>query len=169
MSVTRIVDKDQGPRRRRFPGLRVPPNLFAIVLGIAGLAEAWHAAVPVLGRVQAVPDVLNVLDAALWLVLVGAYLAQGPRIVLADLRDPVLSPFVPASALTAMLLAAALANGAFAAGRVLVVVFLAVTIAIGGWLTGQWMTGGIGPDSVHPGYLLPTAARVMPGVAACAI
>ena len=113
--------KDQSPRRRRFPGLRVPPNLFAIVLGIAGLAEAWHAAVPVLGRVQAVPDVLNVLDAALWLALVGAYLAQGPRIILADLRDPVLSPFVPASALTAMLLAAALANGAFAAGRVLVV------------------------------------------------
>jgi hypothetical protein len=31
--------------------------------------------------------VLNVLDAALWLVLVGAYLAQGPRIVPADLRD----------------------------------------------------------------------------------
>src|SRR5580693_5521229 len=159
MSVTQIVDKDQSPRRRRF--LRVPPNLFAIVLGIAGLAEAWHAAVPVLGRVQAVPDVLNVLDAALWLVLVGAYLAQGPRIVLADLRDPVLSPFVPASALTAMLLAAALANAAFAAGRVLVVVFLALTIAIGGWLTGQWMTGGIDPDSLHPGYFLPTAAGVV--------
>ncbi len=168
MSVTQIVDNDQSPRRRRFPGLRVPPNLFAIVLGIAGLAEAWHAAVPVLGRVQAVPDVLNVLDAALWLVLVGAYLPQGPRIVLADLRDPVLSPFVPASALTAMLLAAALANGAFAAGRVLVVVFLAVTIAIGGWLTGQWMTGGIGPDSVHPGYFLPTAAGGLIGANAAA-
>jgi tellurite resistance protein len=108
--------------------------------------------VPVLGTGHAVADVLNVLDAALWLVLVGAYLAQGRLIILADLRDPVLSPFVAASALTAMLLAAALANDAFAAGRVLVVVFLAVTIAIGGWLTGQWMTGGIQPDSVHPGY-----------------
>ena len=88
-------------------------------------------AAPVRGRVQAVPDVLNVLDAALWLVLVGAYLAQGPRIVLADLRDPVLSPFVPASALTAMLLAAALANVAFAVGRVLVVVFLVQAFLLG--------------------------------------
>jgi hypothetical protein len=61
--------------------------------------------VPVLGTPQAVPDALNVLDAALWLALVGAYLAQGLRVVLADLRDPVLSPFVSASALTAMLLA----------------------------------------------------------------
>ena len=61
MSVTQIVDKDQGPRRRRFPGLRVPPNLFAIVLGIAGLAEAWHAAVPVLGGCAV--SLLNVLPA----------------------------------------------------------------------------------------------------------
>jgi tellurite resistance protein len=158
MPTTQSMDKDQSPRRQRFPGPRVPPNLFAIALGIAGLAQAWHAAVAVLGTPQAVPDALNVLDATLWLVLAGAYLAQGPRIVLADLRDSVLSPFVSASALTAMLLAAALARDAFAAGRVLVVVFLAATIALGGWLTGQWMTGGIEPDSVHPGYFLPTAA-----------
>jgi tellurite resistance protein TehA-like permease len=88
--------------------------------------------VPVLGTPRAVPDALDVLAAALWLALLGAYLAQGPRIVLADLRDPALSPFVSASALTTMLLAAALAAAAFAAGRVLVVVFVAVTVALGG-------------------------------------
>jgi tellurite resistance protein len=110
MSVPQIVGKDQGPRRQRFLGPRVPPNLFGIALGIAGLAEAWRAAVPLLGTAQAVAGALSILDAAVWLVLVGTYLAQGPRIVLADLRDPVLSPFVSASALTAMILAAALAK-----------------------------------------------------------
>ena len=168
MSVTQIAEKDQGPRRHKFLGPRVPPNLFGIALGIAGLAQAWHAAVPILGTVQAVPGALDILAAALWLVLAGAYLAQGPRIILADLRDPVLSPFVSSSALTAMLLAAALAQDAPAAGRVLVIVFLAVTIAIGGRLTGQWMTGGIDPDSVHPGYLLPTAAGGLIGANAAA-
>ena len=168
MSVTQIAEKDQGPRRPKFLGPRVPPNLFGIALGIAGLAQAWHAAVPVLGTVQPVPGALDVLAAALWLVLAGAYLAQGPRIILADLRDPVLSPFVSSSALTAMLLAAALANDAPAAGRVLVIVSLAVTIAIGSWLTGQWMTGGIDPDSVHPGYFLPTAAGGLIGANAAA-
>ena len=162
------MEKDQSTRQRRFPGPRVPPNLFSIALGIAGLAQAWDAAGPLLGTPQAIPDALSILDAALWLVLVGAYLAQGPRIVLADLRDPVLAPFVPASALTAMLLAAALAKDAFAAGRVLVIVFLAVTVVIGGWLTGQWMTGGIEPDSVHPGYFLPTAAGGLIGADAAA-
>jgi hypothetical protein len=76
MSVPQIVEKDQSPKRQRFLGPRVPPNLFAMALGIAGLAQAWHAAVPLLGTPQAIPDALNILDAALWLVLVGAYLAQ---------------------------------------------------------------------------------------------
>jgi hypothetical protein len=65
MSVIQIVEKDQSPRRQRFLGPRVPPNLFGIVLGIAGLALVWDAAVPVLGTPQAVPDALNVLDAAI--------------------------------------------------------------------------------------------------------
>jgi tellurite resistance protein len=168
MPVPQIVGKDRSPKRRRFPGLRVPPNLFAIALGVAGLAEAWRAAVPLLGTPQAVPDALSVLGAVLWLVLVGAYLAQGPRIILADLRDPVLSPFVSASALTAMILSAVLAQHAFTAGRVLVIVSLAVTVGLGGWLTGQWMTGGIDPDSVHTGYFLPTAAGGLVGAGAAA-
>jgi tellurite resistance protein len=163
MSLPQIVEKDQSPRRQRLLGPRVPPNLFSIALGMAGLAQAWYAATPLLGTPRVVPDALSVLDAALWLVLVGAYLAQGPRIIMADLRDPVLSPFVSAAALTAMLLAAALARDAFTAGRVLVIVFLAVTVGIGGWLTGQWMTGGIEPDFLHPGYLLPTAAGALIG------
>jgi tellurite resistance protein len=162
------VAEDQRPKQHRFFGPRVPPNLFAIALGTAGLAQAWQAAVPVLGTAQAVPDTLSVLDAAVWLVLTGAYLAQGPRIIMAHLRDPVRSPFVSAAALTAMILSAALAKDAFAAGRVLVIVFLAVTIVLGGWLTGQWLTGGIDPDSVHPGYFLPTAAGGLIGASAAA-
>src|ERR1700691_3795849 len=168
MSTPHIVENDQRPKRQRFPGPRVPPNLFAIVLGIAGLAQAWRAAVPLLGTPQAIPDALSILDAALWLVLVGLYVAQGPRTILADLRDPILSPFISSSILTAMILSATLANAAFAAGRVLVIVFLAVAIALGGWLTGQWMTGGIDPDSVHAGYFLPTAAGGLIGANAAA-
>ena len=169
MPTPQIVAEDQSPERQRFLGPRVPPNLFAIALGIAGLTQAWQAAVPVLRTPQAIPDALSILDAAVWLVLVGAYLAQGPRIIMADLRNPVLSPFVSAAALTAVILSAALAKDAApAAGRVLVVVFLAVTVALGGWLTGQWLTGGIDPDSVHPGYFLPTAAGGLIGASAAA-
>jgi tellurite resistance protein len=73
------VENDQGPRRHKLLGPRVPPNLFGIALGIAGLAQAWDAAAPVLGTAQAVPGAFDVLAAALWLVLAAAYLAQGPH------------------------------------------------------------------------------------------
>src|SRR6516162_4155119 len=118
----------QGKLRRP----RVPPTLFSIALGLAGLGQAWHAAEPVLGAPTAVSDAIFVLAAVAWLALVAAYAAQGWRQVLADLRDPVVGVFVPAAAITAMILSGALAAAApaaFAAGRVLVVIFLAGTIA----------------------------------------
>ena len=116
VSIPRLPEKDQSPKRQRFLGPWVPPSLFGIVLGIAGLTQAWRAAVPLLGTPQAIPDALSIMDAALWLVLVGLYLAQGPRIIMADLRDPVLSPFVSASILTAMILSATLANASLPPG-----------------------------------------------------
>ena len=77
-------------------------------------------------RASAVPDALDVLAAIVWAHRSpAAYLAQGRKRVLADLRDPVLAPFVPVSAITGMLLAAALSPFAFGAGRILVGCFSA--------------------------------------------
>jgi len=155
----------------KFRRPRVPPSLFTIALGLAGLGQAWHAAQPVLGVPAAVPDAIFALAAVAWLVLVAAYAAQGWRQVLTDLRDPVLGAFVPAAAITAMILGGALAAAApaaFAAGRALVVIFLAVTIVIGGWLTGQWIAGRLDQDSMHPGYFLPTVAGGLVGATAAA-
>jgi hypothetical protein len=73
---------------------------FGIAFGLAGLGEAWHAAGPVLGIPRAVPDAIYILAAGAWLALVAAYARQGPGTVLADLRDPVLAPFVSVAAIT---------------------------------------------------------------------
>jgi tellurite resistance protein len=107
---------------------------------------------------RAVPGAIDAVAAGVWLALVLGYGAQGPRQLLADLRDPVLAPFVPVAPITAMILSASLASYAPGAGRVLVIVFLSVTIAAGGWLTGQWIAGDLDIDRVHPGYFLPTVA-----------
>jgi len=73
---------NQGRLRRS----RVPPSLFSIAFGLAGLGQAWHAAGTVLGVLSAVPDAIFALAAAVWLVLVTGYAAQGWRRMLADLR-----------------------------------------------------------------------------------
>jgi tellurite resistance protein len=128
------------------------------------LATAWHAAGVKLGTPAAVPNAIDVLAAAVLFMLAGLYAIQGRRQVLADLGDPVQAPFMAVPSITAMMLAAALASQSFAAGRALVVIFLAVTIAVGGWLMGQWISHDGGePPVVHSGYYLPTIAGGLVG------
>jgi tellurite resistance protein len=136
----------------------VPPNLFGFPFGIVGLGDAWHAAALTLHTSNAIPNAIDCRSAATLLALFFAYVAQGPRQILSDLHDRVLAPFVSLATITAVLLATALTGYAFAPARVLVVMFLVATIAVGGWLTGQWMTGALDQDAIHPGYFLPTVA-----------
>jgi tellurite resistance protein len=138
--------------------MRIPPNYFGIALGLSGLSEAWAVASPLLGIQDATADAIAILAAATWLILLVGYLAQGTAQLLADYRDPVLAPFLSVALITPMILATELAPVAPTAGRVIVIVFLVLTIAFGGWLTGQWIVGEIPPDAIHPGYFLPTVA-----------
>src|SRR5258708_6724130 len=144
-----------GPARR-LP--RIPPPMFSIAFGLVGLGAAWQASAKLLGIPLAVPDAIFIVAAAVWAVLVVGYLAQGPARVLGDWRDGALSPFIPLAVIAPMILAVALSRYAFSAGRVLVVVLLALTVLLGGWLTGEWIYGGVPHDRVHSGYYLPTVA-----------
>src|SRR5260221_749442 len=153
----------RGGTSRRPRRLRVPPTLFSVALGLAGLATAWHAAGAKLGTPAAVPCAIDILAAVVLVTLVGLYAAQGLRQVVADVRDPVQAPYMAVPFITAMMLAAALASQSFAAGRALVVIFLAVTIAVGGFLTGQWISRDADEPLVYPGYYLPTVAGGLVG------
>ncbi|MEU6606413.1 TDT family transporter [Streptomyces shenzhenensis] len=161
------IARGRGPPQRGRSG-RITPSLFSIAFGLAGLGQAWHAAEPVLGTPGAVPDAVYLLAAGVWLVLAAAYAVQGPRRMLADLRDPVQSSFPSLAAITPMMLGTALATAAFTAGRIIVMIFLAMTITLGGWLTGQWIAGDLNTDALHPGYYLPTAAGGLVGGGAAA-
>ena len=161
------IDRNRAPPQLSRSG-RITPNLFGIAFGLAGLGQAWHAAGPILRTPGAISDALYILTAGVWLVLVAAYVVQGPRKMLADLRDPVQSAFPSLAAITPMILGAALATVVFTAGRILVVIFLAITILLGGWLTGQWSAGGLNAEALHPGYYLPTAAGGLVGAGAAA-
>jgi tellurite resistance protein len=149
------ADISAGPTRR-LP--RIPPPMFSIAFGLVGLGAAWQAAAKLLGITPAVPDAIFILAAAVWLVLVVGYLAQGPARVLGDWRDGALSPFIPLAVIAPMILAVALSRYSFSAGRVLVIVFLVLTVLLGGWLTGEWVYAGVPHDRIHPGYYLPTVA-----------
>jgi tellurite resistance protein len=137
---------------------RIPPNFFSIAFGLCGLGLTWRAAQAVLRTPAGIADGIFILTAVVWLVLLAVYLAKGPRLILVDLADPALSPFVSLALIVPVILSAQLAPYALAAARVLVLTFLAATIILGGLLLGQWIAGSMDLDSAHPGYFLPTVA-----------
>jgi hypothetical protein len=103
-----------------------------------------------LGTGEAVPDGFDAVATAIRLAVLVGYLAGGRGQVVADLRDRTLAPFVPLAAITPTVLATGLTSYAFGAAQSLVVVFTVITIAIGGWLTGQWIVGDLDEQYVHP-------------------
>ncbi len=143
------------------PRAGITPNMFGISFGLAGLAVCWGYAA-VLGLVPAsVADALFVIAAAAWLALVVGYLSQVPRRPggwRRELADPVLAPFVSLAPIVGMLLATGLMPHAPAAGRWLFGVFVAVTVVLAGWMTGQWIVEDLDLDRLHSGYVLPAVA-----------
>jgi tellurite resistance protein len=62
---------------------RIPPNLFAVGFGLAGLGGTWQAATRALGMPRAVANAIDIVAAVVWAVVTVAYLRQGRRTVLA--------------------------------------------------------------------------------------
>jgi tellurite resistance protein len=141
---------------------RIALNLFGIPFGLAGLGGTWLVMAGYRQAPAAVGDGLLILSALAWLAVLAAYLRYllGDRAAFGrDLADPVAGPFGALAVITPMLLAAqGLYPQAAQAGRVLLDVFLVLTVLLGGWYTGQWIYRPLDPDKMHPGYFLPTVA-----------
>ena len=139
---------------------RVTANLFAIPFGVSGLAQCWTTAHSA-GTVPAWPaDVAWTAAAALWLIVLTAYLEQlrtGTSLA-AELAEPTFGPFVALATITPMLLAGALGEHARGAAQGVFVGALILTLLLGGWLSGQWIISDTTLAQWHPGYFLPTVA-----------
>ena len=121
----------------------------------------WSAAARAGLVTPVVSEAVLALAAAAWAVVLVVYVAGRRRsgAPAGDLFDPVLAPFVSLAPIVAMVLASAgLAPHAPEAGRVAFDGAAVVTVALGGWLTGQWIYGSLPIDGLHPGYFLPTVA-----------
>jgi tellurite resistance protein len=172
MNAYAPLTETSSARRDGVTAGQIPLSFFGMPFGLAGLAGTWltlahyHQAPGVIGRV------LLVLAGLVWvlmLFLFGRSVLQAPATLGGDLRDQVAGPFASMAVITPMLLAA---DGVYPyaprAGRVLVDVFLAATVLLGGWFTGQWIHGHLEADHLHPGYFLPTVAGGLVGSACCA-
>jgi tellurite resistance protein len=126
-------------------------------LGLAGLAEVWTLASPILGITNVVSRVLLLVATAAWSAVAITYFSKGPKGVQNDWRDPTLSPFLALVVLVPTLLAGEFCSVELGVGRVLVALLSSLSVFIGGWSTGQWVINDLYDECMHPGYLLPTA------------
>ena len=137
-------------------------NFFGIPFGLAGLGEVWTALADYHHAPALLGELVLLVSAAVWLTLVIGYVAHvltHRSTFVADLLDPVAAPFASLAVITPMLLASVgLYPHAAVAGRVVTYVFIALTVLLGGWLTGQWIYEPLDLDKFHPGYFLPTVA-----------
>ncbi|MEV4348240.1 hypothetical protein AB0J83_27605 [Actinoplanes sp. NPDC049596] len=149
------VEARPGTGRR---GYRVTPNVFGVPFGFCGLAQCWATAHAVSGLPRWPADILWVVTAAVWvaaLIWYGRDVVRGGRLR-TELTDPVFAPFVALIAIVPMFLGIALTGHAHQVGEVVFGIALALTVAIGGWLSGEWIIADLRLAQWHPGYFLPT-------------
>ncbi len=137
---------------------RVTANVFGVPFGFCGLAQCWTTAHAVAGTPRWPADTLWIITAAIWvasLMWYGHDVVRGGR-VRTELTDPVFAPFTALTVIVPMFLGVALAGHARLAGEVVFGIALALTVAVGGWLAGQWIVVDLQLAHWHAGYLLPT-------------
>ena len=143
------------------PASVIPLALFAMPLGVVGLAGAWsfaaaHAALP-----SWPAEALYVGAALLWVVYTVVWLVElgrGRRALRDDLRHASTGPFAGYPPVVGILLAAHLASFAPVAGLVLCVVFVSILAIVEAVLVQGWISGGLDRERLHMGYFLPVVA-----------
>lgn len=155
------------------------PGWFTTVMGLCGLALAWHRAAPLMGEMAwagaLVLGGLAALVAAVLAVLSLVRWQRYPQALADDLRHPVRHAFVATLPISLILLATVLTAlaGPTLAGRVLWGLGSAWQFGVTVWVLSRWLRGnkegGLVWASVTPVLIIPVVGNVLPPLAGVAL
>ena len=140
---------------------RVPAAFFGIVLGLAGLGNAWRLAALLWAYPPIVAEAILLAAAAIWAILILLYAGKWllhPATARIEAQDGVQSCFIGLIPATAMLVAIALAPYSHATALVLFAVGLLGTLLFATWYTGKLWQGDRDPGHNTPALYLATVA-----------
>lgn len=142
----------------------VPVPLFAMVMGVAGLGLAWRKAHETLAMPQVVGEVLLVLAALLFVLVLGLYGAKALKhrpAMLDEFNHPIRQNFFPTISISLLLLAlaaypysAAVAEGMWIVGAALHLVFTLRVI-------GRWIVHKHDIAHLNPAWFIPVVGNII--------
>ncbi|ATI83220.1 dicarboxylate transporter/tellurite-resistance protein TehA [Sphingobium yanoikuyae] len=139
----------------------IPASFFGIVLGLAGLSNAWRAAHSTWGMPAVIAEGLFVIAAATWLLIVILYAlkwAWAPAAAVQEAEHPVQCCFIGLAGVSTLLIA----QGALVHSRPLAVALFILgagfTLFYALWRTGLLWQGGRAPGTSTPVLYLPMVA-----------
>jgi tellurite resistance protein len=147
------------------------PQWFATVMGLAGLALAWAAAVPTMGpAAEWVARGIGGVAAPLFLVLLALFSRRGqlyPEALTADLLHPVRHAFI-ATITVALILLATLGTALFGVSVVwesLWLIACVLQFAVTVWVLSRWWNGnnigGFQWPGITPVLIIPVVGNVL--------
>jgi tellurite resistance protein len=141
--------------------IAVPASYFGIVLGLAGLGGAWRHAALVWGLPSLPGEVLMLIAAIIWLLVLALYAAKwiyAREAALQELDHPVQCCFVGLIGVATMLVSMACLPYSRLAAQILFALGAIFTIGFAVWRTGILWQGGRDPAATTPVLYLPTVA-----------
>ncbi|MCB8882082.1 dicarboxylate transporter/tellurite-resistance protein TehA [Acidisoma cellulosilytica] len=149
----------------------VPASFFGIVLGLAGLGNAWRAATAAWHLPAVIGEGLMAAATIVWAILVLLYGLKWVfrrKDAMAEALHPVLCCFIGLGGVSTMLISLAVLPYSHPLGLVLFAAGGLFTLSFGVWRTGLLWQGGRDPAATTPVLYLPTVAGGFVGAAAAA-
>lgn len=139
----------------------MPAAYFGIVLGLAGLGNAWRAAAQAWQFPAFVAELIYAVAGIVWAALVILYICKAlmaPAKAAAEVSHPVQCCFIGLTGVSTMLIAGGLAPHSQAAAYVLFAIGFVFTLGFGVWRTGRLWHGERDPGTTTAVLYLPTVA-----------
>ncbi|WJH41890.1 dicarboxylate transporter/tellurite-resistance protein TehA [Aliirhizobium terrae] len=139
----------------------VPAAAFGLVLGVVGLSGSWRAATAYWGVSAVVGEVIGMIGAAIWLLLVLCYALKWivfRQDAVQELEHPVQCCFVGLVGVATMLVANVMLPSSYVLAAIVFWLGFSWTALFALWRTGALWRGGRDPSTTTAVLYLPTVA-----------
>lgn len=141
----------------------LPVNLFASVMGLAGLSLAWRQASQEFGVSLAISEAAGVVALAVFAVLAAGYLAKAilhPDAVLGEYRHPVAGNFFGTITIAILLLSSVIAPFSAPLSQAVWTLGSALTAALSFVIAARLLKGKIDAAHAVPAWFIPGVATL---------